>query len=55
MAEANELSLAQLEEAKRWAELEEEFLNRWMNRRLIKQWQTHLDTLQQEETDEPRL
>lgn len=53
MAKANDLHAAHLEEAKRWTELEDEFLSRWMNRRLMKQWEAHLDTLKREETDEP--
>jgi hypothetical protein len=37
------LETAKLEEAKRWTELEQEFLNYWMNRRLEKRWEEHLD------------
>ena len=51
--EENELTLTaeELEMAKMWTELESNFLNRWMNRRLWKRWEEHLqDTSQHKET-----
>ena len=40
----NELKSAaqDVETAKKWAEIESNFLNRWMNRRLWKRWEEHL-------------
>src|ERR1700694_985908 len=42
-AGCNQTDVAEdVEMAKTWTELESNFLNRWMNRRLWKRWEEHL-------------
>jgi len=44
------LSAEGLETARKWAEVESNFLNQWMNRRLWRRWEEHLqDTSQRKE------
>jgi hypothetical protein len=47
--EAPVATAGQEEEMNKWSELEINFLNEWMNRRLLKRWKAYLDTLQPEE------
>jgi hypothetical protein len=37
---------AQEQEAMRWRELEIQFLNEWMNRRLWKRWEAYLQSVE---------